>query len=67
LQLRGSGVKHLILSVTGLPGSGKTEATKFIEILGFIRIRFGDVTDTALREKGLSRTEKNERVVREEL
>ncbi|MDO8660998.1 MAG: AAA family ATPase [Candidatus Woesearchaeota archaeon] len=60
-------MKHIILAITGLPGSGKTEATKFIESLGFNRVRFGDVTDIALRERELARTEKNERIIREEL
>ena len=60
-------MKYLILAITGLPGSGKTEVTRCIENQNFARVRFGDVTDNELRKQNLPRTEKNERVVREEL
>jgi len=58
--------KHL-LAIVGMPGSGKTEAVSFLKNLGFFSIRFGEQTDTALREKGLPLTQENERAYREQI
>lgn len=56
-----------IIAVVGMPGSGKTEATVFLEKRGFIRIRFGDVAVEEVKKLGLDVNEKNERAVRERL
>ncbi len=55
----------MIVAAVGLPGSGKTEVTKFFLNKGFSRIYFGDVTFDVMREKGLEVNERNERATRE--
>ncbi len=50
-----------------MTGSGKTEVSKELERRGWSRLRFGDVTDDALKRRSLPRKEKYERQVREEL
>ncbi len=54
-----------VVSVVGMTGAGKSEVAKVFEESGFIRIRFGDVTDKEIRKRGLELNEKNERYVRE--
>ncbi len=49
----------------GMAGAGKSEVAGLFEENGFIRIRFGDVTDEEVRKRGLEMTEENERQVRE--
>ncbi|MFC1952640.1 AAA family ATPase [Chloroflexota bacterium] len=56
-----------VVSIVGMPGSGKSEVARVFEENGFIRIRFGDVTDAEVRKRGLDLNEKNERLVREML
>lgn len=56
-----------IIAVVGMCGSGKTTAISEFEKAGFKRIYFGQVTMDILAERGLPRTEDNERAVREEL
>lgn len=58
---------HKILAVVGMPGSGKTEATLFLEKKGFRRIRFGDVAIDGIKKCNLKVNEKNEKLVRERL
>ncbi len=48
-----------------MTGSGKSEAARFFSAGGFKVVRFGDITDKAVKEKGLPLTEENERPVRE--
>ena len=55
----------MVVSIVGMAGSGKTEVARLLEKNGFIRIRFGDVTDEEVRKRGLKLNEKNERHVRE--
>lgn len=57
----------IIIAFVGLPGSGKTEASKVLEEIGFARVRFGDVTDEELKKRGLEVNEENEKRIREEL
>lgn len=59
-------MKHLI-ALVGMAGSGKSEAGNFFKQKGIPVIRFGDVTDEGLREKGLALTEENEKPFREAL
>ena len=56
-----------IVSVVGMTGSGKSEVAAVFEERGFVRIRFGDITDAELRKRGLETSEANERHVREQL
>ena len=54
-----------VVSIVGMAGAGKSEVAGLFEQDGFIRIRFGDVTDEEVRKRGLELTEENERRVRE--
>lgn len=54
-----------VVSIVGMAGAGKTEVARAFEENGFIRIRFGDVTDEAIKKRGLAPNEKNERYIRE--
>jgi len=56
-----------IIAVVGMPGSGKSEVTREFEKNGYIRIRFGDITDEEIARRGLVLNEENERLVRESL
>ncbi|MFQ5997526.1 MAG: AAA family ATPase [Dehalococcoidales bacterium] len=49
----------------GMAGAGKTEVASAFESNGFVRIRFGDVTDEEVKKRGLVLNEENERYVRE--
>jgi len=57
--------KKKVVAVVGMAGSGKTEVAHVFEGHGFARVRFGDVTDTEVKKRGLALNEKNERCVRE--
>lgn len=50
-----------------MTGSGKSEVARFFNAKGFTTVRFGDITDDAVKAKGLPLTEENERPVREGL
>ncbi|MBN1160663.1 MAG: dephospho-CoA kinase [Dehalococcoidales bacterium] len=54
-----------VVAVVGMTGSGKSEVAGFFRAGGFKIVRFGDITDAAVKEKGLPLTEENERPVRE--
>jgi len=54
-----------VVSIVGMAGSGKSEVARVFEESGFIRIRFGDITDEEVKKRGLELTEKNERYIRE--
>jgi dephospho-CoA kinase len=56
-----------VVSIVGMAGAGKSEVAGIFEQSGFIRIRFGDVTDEEIRKKGLELNEENERCIRESL
>lgn len=56
-----------ILAFVGMPGAGKSEAAKYLEQKGIPFVRFGDVTEEALKEEGLSVTQENERYIREKI
>jgi dephospho-CoA kinase len=55
------------VSIVGMVGSGKSEVAKLFRDKGFAIVRFGDITDEAVRKQGLSLTEENERPVRERI
>ena len=54
-----------VVSIVGMAGAGKSEVSKVFEENGFIRIRFGDVTDEEVMKRGLELNEENERHIRE--
>ena len=50
-----------------MAGSGKSEVARVFESRGFIKVRFGDITDIEVERRGLELNETNERLVREQL
>ena len=54
-----------VVSIVGMTGAGKSEVARLFEKNGFIKIRFGDITDEEIRKRGLELTEENERYIRE--
>lgn len=57
----------MIIAIVGLPGSGKTEATKHFIEAGYQRIHFGQIVFDEVKKRGLELNEANERIVREDL
>lgn len=60
-------VKMIAVAIVGMPGAGKSEVSAVFEKSGFLRIRFGDLTDEEVAKRGLELNEKNEKLVREQL
>ena len=56
-----------VVAIVGMTGAGKSEVARLFEKNGFVRIRFGDVTDGEVKKRGLELNEANERTVREQL
>jgi dephospho-CoA kinase len=56
-----------VIALVGMAGSGKSEVSRHFEEKGFIRVRFGDITDIEVKKRGLPLNETNERTVREQL
>jgi dephospho-CoA kinase len=56
-----------VVSIVGMTGAGKTEVARVFEESGFVRIRFGDLTDREIEQRGSELNEENERFVRESL
>ena len=54
-----------VVSIVGMAGAGKSEAARLFEKNGFIKIRFGDITDEEIKKRDLELTEENERYIRE--
>jgi len=54
-----------VVSIVGMTGAGKSEVSRVFEQNGFIRVRFGDVTDEEIKQRGLELNEANERYIRE--
>jgi dephospho-CoA kinase len=54
-----------VVSIVGMTGAGKSKVARIFEENGFIRIRFGDLTDDEIKKRGLDLNEKNERYIRE--
>lgn len=56
-----------VIAIVGMAGAGKSAVAREFEKSGFIRIRFGDITDKEVRKRGLELNEANEVKVREQL
>ncbi len=56
-----------VVSIVGMAGSGKSEVARVFENAGFVKVRFGDITDDEIQRRGLEFNEKNERLVRRQL
>ncbi len=56
-----------IIALVGMSGSGKSEVARMLRERGLLSVRFGDVTDAAVKKRGLPLNEASERRVREEL
>jgi len=57
----------MIIALVGMPGSGKTVATNYMQKQGWKRIRFGQITQDELEKRGREINEENERQLREQL
>jgi dephospho-CoA kinase len=56
-----------VVAVVGMAGSGKSEIARFFNAKGYTTVRFGEITDEAVRQQGLPLIEENERPVRERI
>ncbi|MFC1974102.1 AAA family ATPase [Chloroflexota bacterium] len=56
-----------LVSIVGMAGSGKSAVASIFENNGFVKVRFGDITDEEIRKRGLRLSEKNERDIRQQL
>ena len=56
-----------VVAIVGMAGAGKSEVARVFEEHGFKRVRFGDITDEELKNRGLEPNEENERSIRENL
>lgn len=56
-----------VVSIVGMAGSGKSEVARIIENNGFVKVRFGDITDKEISKRGLELNEENERYIRQQL
>jgi dephospho-CoA kinase len=56
-----------VVSIVGMTGSGKSEVAALFREKEFAPVRFGDITDAAVKKLGRPLTEENERPVRERL
>ena len=61
------GRDYFVIAVVGLPGSGKTEVTRYLEAKGLPNVYFGEVVFRELRKLGLPLIQKHERPMREKL
>ena len=56
-----------VVAIVGMAGAGKSEVARIFEKSGFRKVRFGDITEDEIKNRGLELDEKNERYVREQL
>ena len=56
-----------VVAIVGMAGSGKSEVSRVFENHGFVRVRFGDITDIEMKKMNLEPCEASERVCREQL
>jgi len=56
-----------VVAIVGMAGAGKSEVASVFEEHGFEKVRFGDITDEGLKNRGLETNEENERYIRQQL
>ena len=56
-----------MVAIVGMAGAGKSEVARVFEEHGFKKVRFGDITDEELKNRGLELNEENERYIRQQL
>ena len=56
-----------VVAIVGMAGAGKSEVARVFERNGFKKVRFGDITDKEIVNRGLEPNEENERYIREQL
>jgi dephospho-CoA kinase len=56
-----------VVAIVGMAGAGKSEVARMFEDQGFKKVRFGDITDRELENRGLEPNEENERYIRQQL
>lgn len=60
-------MQNKIVAIVGMPGSGKSEVTKYLEKKGFIKVYFGDATFDEIKRRGLETNSETEKMIREGL
>jgi dephospho-CoA kinase len=65
-KLNGNKMRKVV-AIVGMAGSGKSEVARVFEERGFIRVRFGDITDVEMENRSLDKCEASERFCRETL
>jgi dephospho-CoA kinase len=56
-----------VVAIVGMAGAGKSEVAGVFAEHGFKKVRFGDITDEELKNRGLESNEENERYIRQQL
>jgi dephospho-CoA kinase len=56
-----------VVAIVGMAGTGKSEVARVFGEHGFKKVRFGDITDKELKNRGLEPNEENERYIRQQL
>jgi dephospho-CoA kinase len=56
-----------VVAIVGMAGAGKSEVARVFEGHDFKKVRFGDITDKELKNRGLEPNEENERYIRQQL
>lgn len=56
-----------VVAIVGMAGAGKSEVARTFEKSGFKKVRFGDITEEEIKNRGLVLNEENERYIREQL
>jgi dephospho-CoA kinase len=56
-----------VVAIVGMAGAGKSEVARVFEEHGFRKVRFGDITDEEIKNRGLEPNEENERYIRQQL
>ncbi len=56
-----------VVAIVGMAGSGKSEVSRVFENRGWVRVRFGDITDIEMKKRELDICEASERLCREDL
>ncbi|MHC4597997.1 MAG: AAA family ATPase [Planctomycetota bacterium] len=57
----------IVFAIVGMPGSGKSEVARLFAGKGVVVVRFGDVTEEEIRNRGLEQTPATEKAVREDI